>query len=208
MSPRSIDRDKHHRFPAEMIRHGVWLYCRCCLRDREVEERRLARGVMVTDEAIRQWCHTCEQAYANQLRRQRPRLGDKWHLDEVFLTITGQRHDLWRAVDQDETVLDILVQRRRDTTAAKKFFRKLLKRCRYVPRVLVTDRLKYDGAATRAMLPSVEHRQHRYVNPRADNSPRLTRQRERRLQGFKSSGHAQRFLAAYEPIAPHVRPRR
>ena len=129
-------------------------------------------------------------------------------MDEAFLTIHDERHYLWRAVDQEGNVLDILVQRRRDKQAAKKFFRKLLKGCQYVPRVIVTDKLKSYGAAKREMLPSVEHRQHRYVNNRAENSHQPTRQRERRMQRFKSPGHAQRFLAAYGPIAHHFRPRR
>jgi putative transposase len=199
---------KNHRFPAEIIGHAVWLYFRFCLSYRDVEELLFARRVIVTYEAIRKWCHKFGQAYANQLRRRRPRPGDKWHLDEVFLTILGERHYLWRAVDQDGTVLDILVQRRRDKTAAKKFFRKLLKGCRYVPRVLITDKLKSYGAAKREILPGVEHRQHRYLNNRAENSHQPTRQRERRLQGFKSPGHAQRFLSAYGPITQHFRPRR
>ena len=129
-------------------------------------------------------------------------------IDEVFLTINGERHYLWRAVDQDGNVLDILVQRHRNKAAAKTFFRKLLKGCRYLPRVIVTDQLKSYGAAMRELLPSVEHRQHRYLNNRAENSHQPTRQRERRVQGFKSSGQAQRFLAAYGPIAQHFRPRR
>jgi putative transposase len=115
---------------------------------------------------------------------------------------------LWRAVDQDGNVLDILVQPRRDKKAAKKFFRKLLKGCQYVPRVIITDQLKSYGAAKREVLPSVEHRQHRYLNNRAENSHQPTRQRERRMQGFKSPGHAQRFLATYGPIAHYSRPRR
>jgi putative transposase len=143
-----------------------------------------------------------------QLWHRRPRPGDKWHLDEVFLTINGGRHYLWRAVDQDGNVLDILVQRRRDKIAAKKFFRKLLKGLTYVPRVIITDPRKSYGAAMRESLPSVEHRQHRYLNNRAENSHQPTRQRERRMQGFKSPGHAQRFLAADGPIASHFRPRR
>jgi putative transposase len=142
------------------------------------------------------------------LRRRRPNPGDKWHLDEVFLTINGKRHDLWRAVDQDDNVLDILVQSRRNKKAAKKFFRKLLKGLRYVPRVMITDQLKSYGAAKREILPGVEHRQSRYLNNRCENSHRPTRPRERRMQGFKSPGHAQRFLSAYGPIAPHFRPRR
>jgi putative transposase len=137
-----------------------------------------------------------------------PRPGDKWHLDEVFLTIQGVRHYLWRAVDQDGHILDILVQRRRNKKAAKKFFRKLLRGLTYVPRVLITDQLKSYGAAKQEVLPGVEHRQHRYLNNRAENSHQPTRRRERRMQGFKSPGHAQRFLAAYGPIAAHFRPRR
>ena len=148
------------------------------------------------------------QHYANQLRRRRPRPGDKWHLDEVGLTIKGERHYLWRAVDQEGTVLDILVQRRRNKRAAKKFFRKLLKGLTYVPRVIVTDKLKSYGAAKREILPGVEHRQHRYLNNRAENSHQPTRQRERRIQRFKSPGQAQRFLSAYGPISQHFRPRR
>jgi putative transposase len=162
----------------------------------------------VTYEAIRKWCLKFGQAYANQLRRRRPKPGDKWHLDEVFLTIHGTRYYLWRAVDQDGHMLDILVQRRRNKKAAKIFFRKLLKGLRYLPRVIITDKLQSYGAAKREMFPGVEHRQHRYLNNRAENSHQPTRQRERRMQGFKSPGHAQRFLSAYGPIAQHVRPRR
>jgi putative transposase len=206
--PAAPDRYKNHRFPAEIISHGVWLYYRFCLSYRDVEELLFVRGIIVTYETIRQWCRKFGQAYANALRRRCPRPGDKWHLDEVFLTITQERHYLWRAVDQDGHVLDILVQRRRDKTAAKKFFRKLLKGLTYVPRVLITDQLKSYGAAKQEILPGVEHRQHRYLNNRAENSHQPTRQRERRMQGFKSAGHAQRFLSAYGPIAQHFRPRR
>jgi putative transposase len=126
----------------------------------------------------------------------------------MFLTMNGERHYLWRAVDQDGNVLDILVQSRRNKKAATKFFRKLLKRLTYVPRVIITDKLKSYGAAKREILPGVEHRQHRYLNNRCENSHQPTRQRERRMQEFKSSGHAQGFLAAYGPIAQHFRPRR
>ena len=199
---------KHHRFPAEIISHGVWLYDRFCLSYRDVEELLFARGVLVTYEAIRKWCRKFGQAYANQLRRRGPRPGDTWHLDEVFLTIQGAWHYLWRAVDQDGHVLDILVQSRRNKKAAKKFFRKLLKGLTYVPRVVITDKLKSYGAAMRELLPSVEHRQHRYLNNRAENSHQPTRQRERRMGRFKSPGHAQRFLSAYGPIASHFRLRR
>ena len=139
MSILSADRYKNYRFPVEIISHGVWLYYRFCLSYRDVEELLFARGVLVSYEAIRQWCRKFGQAYANQLRRRRPKPGDTWHLDEVFLTIHGERHYLWRAVDREGNVLDILVQRRRDKHAAKKFFRKLLKGLAYAPRVLITD---------------------------------------------------------------------
>src|SRR5215510_12444665 len=170
---------KHHRFPAEIISHGVWLYFRFCLSYRDVEELLFVRGVIVSYEAIRKWCRKFGQAYANALRRRRPRPGDKWHLDEVFITINNERHYLWRAVDQDGVELDILVQRRRNKQAAKEFFRKLLKGCQYVPRVLITDKLGSYGAAKKEMLPRVEHRQHKHLNNRAENSHQPTRQRER-----------------------------
>jgi len=205
-TPVFTDRYKNHRFPAEIISHGVWRYYRFCRSYRDVEELWFARGIIVTYEAIRKWCLKFGQPYANQLRR--PQLGDKWHLDEVLLTIDGERHDLWRAVDQNGHVLDIWVQRRRDKKAAKKFFRKLLKGCRYVPRVIVTDQLKSSGAAKRELLLSVAHRPHRYLNNRAENSHQPTRRRARRMQGFKSPGHAPRFLSADGPIAQHFRPRR
>jgi putative transposase len=158
---------KHHRFPGEIISHAVWLYFRFPLSHRDVEELLFVRRVIVSYEAIRKWCRKFGQQYANQLRRRRPRPGDKWHLDEVFVMINKERHYLWRAVDQDGVVLDIVVQRRRDKNAAKRFFRKPLKGCQYVPRVLITDKLKSYGAAKRESLPSVDHRQHRYLNNRA-----------------------------------------
>ena len=160
---------KNHRFPVEIISHAVWLYFRFCLSFRDVEELLLERGVVVTYEAIRKWCRKFGQPYANQLRRRRPRPGDKWHLEEVFVMIKGKRQDLWRAVEQEGNVLDILVQRRRDKGAAKKCFRKLLKGLTYVPRVIVPDKLKSYGAAKREILPGVEPRQHRYLTNRAEN---------------------------------------
>ena len=167
-----------------------------------------ARGIGLTYETIRQWCGKFGQQYANQVRRRRARTGDKWHLDEVFLSITGKLHYLWRAGDQHGNVLDILVQSRRDKRAAKKFFRKLRKGCQYVPRVLITDKLASYAAAKKDVLPSVEHRQHKRLNNRAENSHQPTRQRERTMRGFKSPGHAQRFLAAPGPIRGHFCPGR
>jgi putative transposase len=199
---------KGHRYPAEIIAHCVWLYHRLPLSFREVEELMLVRGVIVTYETIRQWCAKFGPLYPAGLRRRQPRPGDKWHLDEVFLTINGRRQYLWRAVDQDGNVLDILVQRRRDAKAAKRFFRKLLKRQCTSPRVLVTDKLRSYRAAHRAVMPSVEHRQSRYLNNRAENSHQPTRQRERAMKRFKSIRHAQRFLSAFSGISPHFRPPR
>jgi putative transposase len=126
----------------------------------------------------------------------------------VFLTSKGQRPYLWRAVDQDGNVLDILVQRRRNKPAAKQFFRTLLKGLTYVPRVIVTDKVKSSGAAKRELRPGVEHRQPRYLNNRAENSHQPPRQRQRRMPRLKSPGQAQRFLSASGPSAQHFRPRR
>ena len=199
---------KGFRFPKEIISHAVWLYHRFSLSFRDVEELLYERGVTVTYETVRQWCRKFGQAYANQLRHRRPRPGDKWHLDEVFLKINGKTHYLWRAVDQQGNVLDILVQSRRNKGAAKKFFRKLLKGCEYVPRVIITDKLGSYGAAKKEVLPGVEHRQSRYLNNRAENSHQPTRKRERVMQRFKSAGHAQRFSSAFGPIRDHFSPRR
>jgi len=199
---------KGFRFPAEIISHCVWLYYRFPLSLREVEEMMLARGVTVSHETIRQWTGKFGQAYANGLRRRRAQPGDKWHLDEVFIKINGKTHYLWRAVDQDGNVLDILVTSRRDTRAATRFFRKLLKGLEYVPRVLVTDKLGSYQAARRSVLASVEHRQSKYLNNRAENSHQPTRVRERAMKKFSSPGGAQRFLAAFSAISPHFRTRR
>ncbi len=196
---------KRHRYPTEIISHAVWLYFRFSLSYRDVEELLAARSIHVSYETVRQWCLKFGQIYANQLRRRRPQPGDKWHLDEVFLKINGKICYLWRAVDQHGNVLDILVTAKRDKHAAKRFFRKLLKGCRYVPRVIITDKLKSYGAAKREILPGVEHRQHKGLNNRAENSHQPTRQRERQMRGYKSAGHAQRFLSAFEPIRGHFR---
>ena len=158
------------------------------------------RGIVVCYETIRQWTLKFGQGYANELRRRQPQRGDKWHLDEVVLTIKGRHHYLWRAVDQNGHVLDILMQSRRNRLAAKRFFRKLLKGLRYAPRVLITDKLKSYAAAKVQIMPGVEHRQHKGLNNRAKLSHQPTRQRERQMRRFKSPGHAQRFLSARGPI--------
>ena len=197
-----------HRFPAELISHAVWLYHVFSLSFRDVELILAERGVIVSYESIRRWCLKFGASFANSLRRRRPRPGDKWHLDEVFIRIQGELHSLWRAVDQDGIVLDILVQSRRDAGAAKRFFRRLLKGLRYVPRVLITDKLGSYSVAKRELLPDVEHRKSRYLNNRAENSHRPTRRRERQMQRFKSPSQAQRFLSAHAFIYGHFHPRR
>jgi putative transposase len=206
--PTTSERSTNHRFPGEIIRHGVWLSYRFTLSYRDVEELLFERGITVSHDALRPWCQQFGQDDAHRLRRRRPQPGDKWYLDEVFLTSNGKRQYLWRAGDQDANVLDILVQSRRTKHAAKKVFRTLLQGLQYGPRVVITDKLKSYSAAKREILPGVEHRQSRYRNNRGENSHRPTPQREYRLQGFKSPGHAQRFLAAYGPIAQHFQPRR
>jgi len=197
------------RFPQEIISHAVWLYFRFSLSFRDVEELLAERGVIVSYETVRQWSRKFGQSYANQLRRRRAKPGDKWFLDEVFLKINGKTSYLWRAVDQDGTVLDILVQSRRNKAAAKKFFAQgapeLLKGCEYVPRVLITDKLGSYEAAKKEVMPSVEHRRRKRLNNRAENSHQPTRQRERTMRCFKSPGHAQRFLSAFALRAPPIR---
>jgi putative transposase len=184
------------------------LYFRFPLSFREVEELMLERGIVVSYETIRRWCGKFGQTYANALRGRQPQMGDKWHMDEVFIKINGRLQYLWRAVDQDGNVLDVLVQNRRDKTAARRFFRRLLKKTRTVPRVIITDKLRSYGAAHREIMPSVEHRSHKGLNNRAENSHQPTRQRERAMKGFRAVGGAQRFLSAFSGISPHFRPRR
>jgi putative transposase len=196
------------RFPREVIEHAVWLYHCFSLSLRDVELILAARGIVVSYESIREWGLRFGRIFANMLRQRRPQPGDKWYMDEVFIRIRGKQHYLWRAVDQDGNVLDILVQSRRSATAAKRFFRKLLKGLRYVPRVIVTDKLKSYAAAQREILPSVEHRQSRYLNNRAEVSHQPTRRRERQMKRFKSARHAQRFLSAHSRIHNHFQLRR
>ena len=146
-----------------------------------VDELLATRGIVVSHETVRQWALKFEQGFANQVRRRLPAAGDMWHLDEVVLTIAGVKHWLWRAVDQNGMVLDILVQSRRDAQAAKRLLRKLLKRQCRAPRVLITDKLASYGAAKRVVMPSVEHRRHKGLNNRAENSHQPTRRRERQI---------------------------
>ena len=197
-----------YRFPAEIISYAVWLYHVFSLSLRNVELILAERGITVTHESIRAWCRKFGSEFAAKLRRRRPKPGDTWHLDEVFLRINGVLHYLWRAVDQHGVVLDILVQDRRNGSAAKRFFKRLLAGLKYKPCRLVTDGLKSYGVAQRELLPEVRHRSSRYLNNRAENSHRPTRRRERQMQRFKSAEQAQRFLSSHSMIYGHFRPRR
>src|SRR3954468_23957660 len=189
-----------YRFPGEIISQAVWLYFRFPLSLRMVEEMLAARGIDVSHETVRQWGLKFGQDFANQIRRRLPGPGDKWHLDEVCLMIRGQKHWLWRAVDQDGVVLDVLVQSRRDKQAAKRLLRKLLKKQCRAPRVMITDKLPSYGAAKDEVMPSIEHRRHKGLNNRAENSHQPTRRRERQMKRFKSARQAQRFLSAHDGI--------
>src|SRR3954464_4088817 len=190
-----------HRFPAELISYTVWLYFRFPLSLRMVEEMLAFRGIEVSYETIRQWGLKFGQELANIVRRPLPRPGDKWHLDEMVIKIAGKTHYLWRAVDQHGVVLDVLVQSRRDKKAAKRLLRKLLKRQCQAPRVMITDKLGSYGAAKKEIMPGVEHRQHKGLNNRAENSHQPTRRRERIMKRFKSPRQVQRFLSIHDQVA-------
>ena len=186
-----------YRFPPEIISHAAWLNYRFCLGFRDAEDLLAQRGVTVTYETIRQWCRTFGPTYARTLRRRRGRMGDTWYLDELFVTIRGRQQYLWRAVDEDGDVIDILLQSRRDRRAAARFFRKLLKSQGCVPRRLVTDKLRSYPAARRSVMPSVIHCTDQYANNRAEVSHQPTRQRERQMRRFKSAAHVQRFASVH-----------
>ena len=173
------------------------MYHRFCLSFRDVEDLLAERGITVTYETVRQWCRKFGPEYARRLKRRQGRLGDTWHLDELFVNIQGHRHYLWRAVDQDGDVIDILVQPRRDRRAAERFFRKLLKGQGREPRRLVTDKLRSYTAAHRTIMPSVAHDTSQYANNQAEVSHEPTRQRERGMRRFKSMAQAQRFLSVH-----------
>ena len=151
-------------------------------------------------ESIRQWCLKSGELYAKKLRNKHGKKSDRWFLDEVFLTINGHLHYLWRAVDQDGEVIDILVQKRKNKKAAQRFFRKLLKSQGNVPYELVTDKLRSYAAAKNEIIPSVSHIQERYSNNRAENSHQRTRQQERQMRGFKSHKQAQFFLSIHGQV--------
>ncbi|MBA3587558.1 MAG: IS6 family transposase [Chloroflexi bacterium] len=203
-----------HRFPPAVIRHAVWLYFRFTLSFRDVEELLAERGIEVSYETVRRWVAKFGPAFARELRRRRPRPSSQWHLDEMAVQIGGKRMWLWRAVDSEGEVLDLLVQPRRDKAAAVKLMRKLLKKQGYAPTVLVTDKLRSYGAARTAIGLTARHEQGLRANNRAENSHQPVRRRERKMQRFKSPGSAQRFLSAHAAVhntfslQPHLISRR
>jgi transposase-like protein len=189
-----------HQFPPAIIRHAVWLYVRFTLSYRDVEDLLAERGLDVSYETVRRWVLKFGPLFARELRRRRPRPTTQWHLDEMAVTIAGRQFWLWRAVDDEGEVLDLLVQRRRDKAAAVKLLRKLLKKQGFAPDVLVTDKLRSYGAAKSEIGLSARHDQGLRKNNRAENSHQPTRRRERRMQRFRSPGSAQRFLSIHAAV--------
>src|SRR5688500_15510876 len=197
---------KHHRFPPEIIAHAVWLYFRFPLSLRLVEEMLLERGIVASYETVRRWALKFGPGYARRLRRKTPSRRDVWHLDEVVVTIAGQKHWLWRAVDQDGYVLDEVLQTRRNTTAAKRLLRRLLRKQGGPPRRMITDKLGSYAAARRQIMPEVEHRSHKGLNNRADNSHLPFRRRELAWRGFRSTIHLHRIVMGIYAVCNHFRP--
>src|SRR5215210_7620429 len=189
-----------HQFPSEIIRHAIWLYLRFTLSYRDVEELLAERGLDLSYETIRRWVLKFGPLIARGLRQRRPRPGDRWHLDEMVVRIAGRRMYLWRAVDQEGEILDVLVQSRRDKRAAVRLMRKLLKKHGCAPKLVVTDKLPSYAAAFRALRLTCRHEQGRRMNNRAENSHQVVRRRERKMQRFKSAGSAQRFLSLHAAV--------
>jgi putative transposase len=185
---------KYHNFDELVIGRAVWLYSRFTLSLRDVSEIMYERGTVVSYESIRQWNLKFGQLYANEIKRRRAKRGDKWHLDEICVVKNKKKYWVWHAVDEEGYELEVLVQSRRNKKAALRLLKKLLKHCRYSPRVMITDKLKSYGAAKKEVMPDVEHRQHKGLNNRAENSHQPTRQKEKQMRGFKSHKHIQRIL--------------
>ncbi len=191
---------KRHRFPPEIIQHTVWLYYRFNLTSRDIEDLLAERGIAVSYESIRLWCIKFGSKYAERLRRRHQGYGDTFFIDEVFVKIQGMQHYLWRAVDQDGEVVDVFLQARRDSKAAKRFFKRLLKNNRGEPRKIVTDKLRSYGVAHREIIPDTIHDTTQYANNRAELSHQPTRVRERVMRRFKSAHQAQRFLSVHAAV--------
>ena len=191
---------RRHRFPVEIIQHAVWLYFRFPLSFRDVEDMLAERGIDVSYETVRRWSVKFGLAYARRLRRSHPPADMRWHLDEMFVSINGKTMYLWRAVDCEGEVLDVLVQSRRNKKAALKLMRKLLKAQGFAPTAVVTDKLPSYRAALETLGMKRNHVTGGRSNNRAENSHLPIRQRERRMQRFKSAASAQRFLSTHAAI--------
>ena len=191
---------KRYRFTAEIIQYAVWLYFRFNLSHRDIEDLLAQRGVIVTHESIRLWCNKFGSKYAARLRRKHQGYGDTFFIDEVFIKIDGKQHYLWRAVDQDGEVVDVFLQKKRDGKAAKRFFKRMLKKHKGDPRVIVTDKLRSYGVAHRELIPETVHNMVKYANNRAELSHQPTRVRERGMRRFKSMKQAQRFLNVHAAV--------
>ncbi len=189
-----------HRFPPDVIRQAVWLYLRFTLSFRDVEDLLAERGIDISYETIRRWVLKFGPIFARELRRRRPRPSSIWHLDEMVIRIGGERLWLWRAVDSEGEVHEILVQRRRDTKAALRLMRKLLRKQGFTPTVMVRDKLASYGCARRKLGLACRHDRGLRANNRAENSHQPVRGRERKMQRFKSAGSAQRFLSAHAAV--------
>ena len=187
------------RFPPE-INQPIWLYVRFTLSFRDVENLLAERGIMVSYETVRRWVNHFGPMVAADLRKRRPKPHTTWHLDDVYLKIDGQMGYLWRAVDAQGEVLDVLVQTRRNKRAALKLMRKLLKKYGFVPDKLVTYDLRSYAAAAGYLGIARRHKRGQWRNNRAENSHQPTRRRERKMQGFKSAGSAQRFLSVHAAV--------
>jgi putative transposase len=191
---------KRHRFPPEIIQYAVWLCHRFALSHRDIEDLMSQRGVEVSYEAIRLWCNKFGPKYAQRLRRKHQGYGDTFFINEVFVKIHGEQHYLWRAVDQDGEVVDVFLQKRRDGEAAKRFFKRLLRKHKGEPRKIVTDKLRSYGVAHRELVPETIHETSQYANNRCELSHEPTRVRERGMRKFKSMDQAQRFLGAHAAV--------
>src|SRR5450755_3425661 len=189
-----------YRFPPEIIRQAAWLYLRFTLSLRDVEDLLAERGIAVSYETVRRWVNHFGPIIAADLRQRRPRPDTIWHLDEVYLKIAGRMVYLWRAVDAEGEVLDVLVQSKRNKHAALKLMRKLLKKYGFVPDRLITDDLRSYGAAAHDLGIDSRHDRGRWKNNRAENSHQPTRRRERKMQRFKSPGSAQKFLSTHAAV--------
>lgn len=197
---RSATLYKRHRFPPDVIQYTVWLYHRFNLSHRDIEDLLAERGITVSRESIRLWCNKFGLQYAKRLKRRHQGYGDTFFIDEVFVRIQGKQQYLWRAVDQDGEVVDVFLQARRDSKAAKRFFKRLLRNYHGEPRKIVTDKLRSYGVAHRELIPEAIHDTAQYANNRAELSHQPTRVRERGMRRFKSTLQAQRFLGVHAAV--------